>query len=497
MSPHRFSAWIRLALPTCLFFALPLTGVAHGQTLSKDALLDFVNTRYQAYFHYNLCTFRNVNEETHSGRCSGREPVEWWNPSGLDCDQWAQVCIDAKMAGGWLTTKHHGGFCIWDSEHTDYDVASSPVKTDVVAEFVKVFRKRGLKIGFYYSILDYHHGIENGTVTRDKIDFMKDQLTELLTNYGPIDYMNFDGWSTWPTLPDFDDVHYGELYRHVKSLQPECLIISHTYESNLAHADVPFADAAGRAYPYHPDYMRPSAASDTSQGDWWWDDIPRYRVPKSKEYILKQLDSYNSHNSVYVLNISPGPNGRLDDNVSKRLAEVAREWDKPADLTEAGDNWGFQYDVSKNLAFYKPATQSSTGPPVIDMRARPRAEIAVDGVTEGIGAMEQAAMTVEEMSPWWQVDLQATCRIDGFEIHFQTDDNDRKPTNLAVSVLDNDGSVVWTRRFKPSSPEFKTQDLLAFSTVDEEVSGRWVRIKAIAKKTTLGLAEVIVKGEQQ
>ncbi|MFG0254364.1 MAG: alpha-L-fucosidase [Rhodopirellula sp. JB053] len=467
--------------------------------MSTDQLLDFVNTRYQAYFHYNMCTFKNVNEEKHSGRASGKEPVEWWNPSGLDVEQWAQTCIDSKMAGGWLTSKHHGGFCLWDSKLTDYDVASSPVKTDVVGEFVKEFRRRGLKVGIYYSILDYHHGINNGTVTQEKIDFIKGQLTELLTNYGPIDYMNFDGWNTWPTLPDFDDIQYKELYDTVKAIQPDCLIVSHTYESNLAHADVPFADAAGRAYPYHPDYMRPSAASDTSQGDWWWDDIPRYRKPKSKEYLLKQLDSYNSHNSVYVLNISPGPNGRLDDNIVQRLAEVADAWEKPADLKEAGDNWGFQYDVSKNLAFYRPATQSSTQDPVLDFRARPRAEIAVDGVTESNAEMEQVALTHEEMSPWWEVNLQRDCRIDEIQVYFRSDENAKPPFPLAVQVYNEKGQIVWTQRIErlPANENNTPSNVLVAELPSEGVTGRRVRIKAISKKTVLGIAEVIVHGEEQ
>lgn len=493
--PIHASATCRLLATGCLLLASMWSNVVFAQELSKDSLLDFVNTRYHAYFHYNMCTFKNVHETEHAGRSRGTEPVEWWNPTGLAVDQWAQVCIDSKMAGGWLTAKHHGGFCLWDSKLTDYDVGSAPVKTDVVGEFVKEFRKRGLKVGIYYSILDYHHGIDNGTVTQEKIDFLKGQLTELLTNYGPIDYMNFDGWSTWPTLPDFDDIQYKELYDTVKAIQPECLIISHTYESNLSHADVPFADAAGRAYPYHPDYMRPSAASDTSQRGWWWDDIPKYREPTSKAYILKQLDSYNSHNSVYVLNISPGPDGRLDDNIAARLKEVAIAWEKPVDLAEAGDNWGFQYDVSKNLAFYRPAIQSSTQGSVIDFRARPRAEIAVDGVTEGMGAMEQAAMTQEEMSPWWEVDLQRDCRIDQVECYLQTDAKNRDWTALSIQISDAHGKVIWAKRLKPDAEAFQNPNHWVVTTDDGGVTGRRVRIKAIGKKTTLGVAEVIVNGE--
>ncbi len=108
---------------------MALSSAITAQELSKETLLDFANTRNQAYFHYNMCTFKNLDSEEYYGRAHGDDPVSGWNPTGLDCDQWARACIEAKMAGGWLTIKHHGGFCLWNSQHTDHDVASSPVKT--------------------------------------------------------------------------------------------------------------------------------------------------------------------------------------------------------------------------------------------------------------------------------------------------------------------------------------------------------------------------------
>jgi len=478
----------RLAVCATLLVATAHTLCA--QSLSRAALLDFANTRYHAYFHWNMCTFKNLNEPTHSGRSSGKEPVDWWNPTGMDCDQWARVVKESRMAGGWLTTKHHGGFCLWDSKFTDYDVASAPVKTDVVRRFVDAFRKQGLKVGLYYSILDYHHGIENGKVTREGIEFIKNQITELLTNYGPIDYLNFDGWSTWPTTPDFDDIPYGEIYRAAKAAQPaqpDCLIISHTYESNLAHSDVPFADAAGRSYPFHPDYLRPTAASDTLQRDWWWDDNESYGVArKSVDYLLKQLDSYNSRNSVYVLNVAPNPTGRITDDAIQRLADVAKAWKKPADLKDAGANWGFQYDVSQNLAFHRPCSQSSLHPFVRDKRAYPRAEITVDGVTEGNAMMEQTSWTLKENQPWWQVDLERDCRIHEITIYSRTDAGTNTLNKFRVSVLNRNGEVVWEKMEHPvpgPSVTLKT----------DGAKGRVIKIQLL-DRGSLTLAEVIVQG---
>lgn len=450
--------------------------------------LAFVNTRYQAYFHYNMATFKNLHTEETVGRTYGKDPADMWEPTGLDCQQWAQVCKDARMQGGWLTTKHHGGFCLWDSKYTDYDVASSNVKTDVVKHFVDAFREAGLKVGLYYSILDYHHGVENGSTTRSEVDFIKNQIRELLTNYGPIDYINFDGWATWPTVPDFDDVPYGEIYRLVKSIQPECLIINHTYESNLAHAEVPFADAAGRAYPYHPEYMRVTAASDFLQISWWWDDNNNMGVRKDVPYILSQLDSYNAHNSVYILNISPNSSGSIDADVTKRLKEVAAVWERPADIVDIPANWGHMYDVTENLAFLKPCAQSSTHPFIRDKRAYPRAEIAVDGVTEGDWLMEQTSGTESEANPWWMVDLQQAYDIEEITIFNATDSSKTNLNDFSVYVLDKEGNQIWEKNSKEipdPSVTIKTNG----------IKGQFVKIQ-LQNTGYLRLAEVIVKGKK-
>ncbi|GAA3612796.1 alpha-L-fucosidase [Flavivirga amylovorans] len=445
---------------------------------------EFVNTRYQAYFHYNMCTFKNLHEDTYQGRSNGKEPVEWFAPTGLKMDEWVRAVKVARMEGGWLTTKHHGGFCLWDSEFTDYDVASTKDKTDIVGEFVKAFRKAGLKVGLYYSILDYHHSVENGKTSAKDVQFIKNQITELLTNYGPIDYINFDGWSSWPTTPSFDDVNYGEILALVKELQPECLVISHTYESNLSHAEVPFADAAGRNYPYHPDYLRPTAASDFLQRSWFWDNSEDMKVRKSVEYILGKLNSYNSHNSVYILNISPNPDGGIDEDVFVRLKEVADVWEKPADI-KIEDNWGYQYNIAENLAFMKVCEQSSLHAFIRDKRAYPRAEIAVDGVTEGNCMMEQTSWTLEEEQPWWRVDLGKTYPVKEITIFNRTDADTEQLKDFTVTLHDAAGNVLW------KSVQKDIPNPMVRINVPN-IEGRFVKIQ-LNGNGALALAEVIVK----
>lgn len=98
------------------------------------------NRGYGAFITFGINTF---NETEWS---DGRLPVESYNPTGLDCDQWVRVVKEAGFRYVLLTTKHHDGFCLWDSAYTEYDVASSPVKTDVVAEVAKACRKYGVEL---------------------------------------------------------------------------------------------------------------------------------------------------------------------------------------------------------------------------------------------------------------------------------------------------------------------------------------------------------------
>jgi alpha-L-fucosidase len=106
------------------------------------------------------------------------------------------------MSYGCITTKHHSGFCIWATKTTDYNVMHSPYKKDVVRQFVNSFRANGLKVMLYYSILDTHHKLRPNEIQPNPIEMVKKQLTELLTNYGPIEALIIDGWDA-PLVKNF------------------------------------------------------------------------------------------------------------------------------------------------------------------------------------------------------------------------------------------------------------------------------------------------------
>ena len=178
---------LRLFLSLCAVMCGMLPLMAQQKSLHQ-LQQDFVDRRFGMFIHFNMPTFCNQDWP------DPETPVERFAPTRLDCRQWAQAAKSARMAYGCLTTKHHSGFCIWDTKTTDYNVMNSPLKRDVVREYADAFRQAGLDVYFYYSILDTHHGLRPHLITPKHIEMVKAQLTELLSNYGEIKALIIDGW---------------------------------------------------------------------------------------------------------------------------------------------------------------------------------------------------------------------------------------------------------------------------------------------------------------
>ncbi len=133
-----------------------------------------------------------------------------FNPDLFDAKDWAKKAKAAGMKYAILTTKHHEGFCLFDSKYTDYCVTNTPFKRDIVKEYVEAFRSEGLKVGLYYSVIDWHHphftidgihplrddpnaeAMDKGRDMKIYAEYMRNQVTELLTNYGKIDVLWYD-----------------------------------------------------------------------------------------------------------------------------------------------------------------------------------------------------------------------------------------------------------------------------------------------------------------
>ncbi|QRR00693.1 alpha-L-fucosidase [Dyadobacter sandarakinus] len=316
---------------------------------------DFVNLGFGMFIHYNIPTY---------GKDDWADPdasPAVFNPGKLDTDQWAAAAKSANMAYGCLTTKHHSGFTIWNTKTTDYNVMHSPYGKDIVAGYADSFRRQGLKVMLYYSILDTHHKLRPGHITPAHIQMIKDQLTELLTNYGEITALIIDGWDAPWLRISYDDVPFEEIYSLVKSIQPNCLLMdlnAAKYPAEaLFYTDIKsYEQGAGQHISKESNKLPALSCLPINQYWFWKPSFPTTPVKKADELVNKNLVPFNRAYCNFILNVAPNRDGLIDDNVIAELKEIGKIYKKPVSLPSLLPNDGPV--IASNLARNKPADSS-------------------------------------------------------------------------------------------------------------------------------------------
>jgi alpha-L-fucosidase len=282
---------------------------------------DFVDLRFGLFLHFGILTY------TGSWAQSNLD-ISQFAPNELDAAQWADAAAAANMRYAVLTTKHHDGFALWPSQASAFNVGHVPWrggKGDVVREYVDAFRARGIAPGLYYSIYDTTRGIATGSIDAAALAYVKQQLTELLTGYGPIPILVLDGWS-WQM--GHNAVAYQEIFELVKSLQPNCLLTDHTHLSDPWEVDiVNFEEPTGSFAPATNTYPGQQEQKVNSSGgnDWFWS--PNIGGLMSVSQVVDQhLDLLEPRWTNFLLNCPPNRDGKLDDALVTLLADVGKAW---------------------------------------------------------------------------------------------------------------------------------------------------------------------------
>ena len=327
---------LRHARPLLL---LLLGAQARAQDLPKnpDASLDnrreeFLSWRFGLFLHFNIATFNNAEW------ANGYEDPLTFAPAKLDCDQWAEAAKAAGMKYAVLTVKHTEGCPLWDSGHTTHDITAfknyKNGKGDIVREFVDAFRKRDIKIGFYYCAPGNYDN-QNGNklpegkpslkgmppeAQADYAGFMEKQFTELLTKYGPIDLIWCDQYKNLIPVEQ-----WYKLKAHIKSLQPNCLVIA-----NNSH-DGKETDIHSFEYPIYKNEngyppagnTTPSEVCDTMVdcGNWFWRPGLDPHI-RSAEEIVSVLRKCNGRRANYLIDVGPDQNGLIPEAFVMRMKEI-------------------------------------------------------------------------------------------------------------------------------------------------------------------------------
>jgi alpha-L-fucosidase len=342
----------------------------------------FLDLRFGMFLHFNMATFQDREWGDPTG------PAEAFDPDALDTDQWAKAALSANMRYACLTTKHHDGFPIWPTKTSVASTLNTPRKIDVVKAYTDSFRKAGLTVGLYYSILDLRNDIRHHNVTPQKIELIKTQLTELLTNYGKIDLLIFDGWDAPWSRITYSEVPFAEIYALVKKLQPQCLIselnASQYPPSALYYSDIKaFEQNAGQHIPGGSDIPAQSCVTLTDGWFWKQTDVDAKLKP-AKEIVEDWLTPQNQIHCNLILNAPPNRHGQLSPKVIERLAEIGQMWKPDAQLPELKPTLVI---TTQNLATGRPIhvnqSPDTVGPDLANDGSFSSAWRLDDGITEG------------------------------------------------------------------------------------------------------------------
>ncbi len=283
------------------------------ETLQRE----FVELRFGMFIHFGILTYTGKWGQ-------GNLDISLFSPSQLDPVQWADAAVAARMKYGVLTARHHDGFALWPSRASDYNVGHVPWrdgKGDVVAEYVAAFRSHGLLPGLYYSIWDITRGVAADQLSLEKLEYVKTQLTELLTGYGPIPILVMDGWA-WQM--GHHAVAYEEIRGLVKSLQPDCLLTDHTHLADPWDVDVvSFEEPKGAWAPDGNTYPGQQGQKINASGgnDWFWGP-GMGELMSVRDIVTQHLGDLQPKWTNFLLNCPPNRDGLLDPEIVERLREA-------------------------------------------------------------------------------------------------------------------------------------------------------------------------------
>lgn len=271
--------------------------------------------------------------------------ASFFNPTEFDAEEWVLMAKDAGMRYVTFTAKHHDGFGMFDSAQTDWDIVdSSPYGKDIVRQLAEACRKHGLRLFLYYSQLDWyqddyyprgstgHHSGRPDTGDWDAyIDYMNAQLTELLTNYGDVAGIWFDGW--WDRKDA--DWRLRETYDLIHELQPGAMIGSNHHQApkpgedfQMFEKDLPGHNTAGFSGEASVGSL-PLETAETIAHRWGFSLMDRNY--KSVDELIRYLVRAAGYDGNFLLNVGPMPNGKIQPEFVERLAAIGDWTDRYGD----------------------------------------------------------------------------------------------------------------------------------------------------------------------
>jgi alpha-L-fucosidase len=361
---------IRLTL-AFVFAIITCTGFSQsGYTPSpqnRESRKWFDSARFGMFIHWGASSVLGHGEWVMNQRNiqvpEYRRLINIFNPISFDAKAWVSTAKNAGMQYITLITRHHDGFSLWDTKQSDWNIMGTPYGKDIVKQMADECHRQGIKLFFYYSLLDWYRSdyqyetgrTGKGTGRTEKsnwpgyINFMKAQLTELLTNYGEVAGIWFDGH--WDQLENDHnkkatskvDWKYDEIYSLIHRLQPQCMISNNHHLTPIPgedfqafEKDLPGGNTTG--FGGAAVSKLPLETCETINDSWGFNITDRNY--KSTQKLVQYLVKAAGYNANFLLNIGPMPNGVIQPEFTERLAAMG-QWLKTYGETIYGTKGGF------------------------------------------------------------------------------------------------------------------------------------------------------------
>lgn len=337
----------KIFFTTLLYVAGSVAGMAESPAYIPspqvvESQKEFAADRFGIFIHWGIYSMFGQGEWYLNYGPDAKEYAKaaaGFYPANFNADEWAAAFKDSGAGYVCFTTRHHDGFSMWDTEQSDYNIVdATPFRRDILKELSEALRKKDLSLHLYYSHLDwtrqdYPQGRTGHSTGRDSLvndwdsyyGFMNRQLTELLTQYGPVRAIWFDGW--WDH--DEDEVpfdwHLSEQYDMIHRLQPSCMVANNHHQDpfpgediQIFERDVPGENTAG--YSSQGISHLPLETCNTMNGMWGYKICDQNY--KDSRTLIRYLVKTAGLGANLLLNIGPQPDGSLPAAALERLKDI-------------------------------------------------------------------------------------------------------------------------------------------------------------------------------
>jgi alpha-L-fucosidase len=341
-----------LALTGCILFSILLSAQTYTPTPANLAARQaFQDMKFGMFIHWGASSVLGAGEWVMNNRNirvnEYSNLLRVFNPQDFDAKQWVATAKSAGMQYITFITRHHDGFSNWDTKQSDWKITNTPYAKDALKQLADECHKQGIKLFCYYSLLDWYRddyqyetgktgkgtGRTNKSNWESYIAFMKAQLTELLTNYGEISGIWFDGH--WDQLDNDHDKtlqskvnwHYDEIYSLIHRLQPQCLISNNHHLSPIPgedfqafEKDLPGNNTSG--FGGASVSQLPLETCETMNDAWGYNMTDRKF--KSVPALVRYMVNAAGRNANFLLNVGPMPNGQIQREFTDTLAALGK-----------------------------------------------------------------------------------------------------------------------------------------------------------------------------